>query len=224
MVCGIYKIENNINHNIYIGQSKNIKDRWRSHKSNAFNQNSKDYNMVIYQAIRKYGIDAFSFEVLEECSQELLNEKEKYWIQYYDSYNSGYNSTPGGDDACIHPGKIIELYDLMGKYVTEYPSATEAAQSLGISRNTIYGILQGQRLSTKGYQFKYKNDSKIIQPYMNKQGGKKPVAQYDKQNNIISVFESAAEAARQLSLDASTITKVCKGKLKTHGGYIWRYE
>lgn len=224
MVCGIYKIENNINHNIYIGQSKNIKDRWRSHKSNAFNQNSKDYNMVIYQAMRKYGINAFSFEILEECSQELLNEKEKYWIKYYDSYNSGYNSTPGGDDACIHYGKIVELYDLTGKYVTEYPSVTEAAQNLKISRNTIYSILQGQRLSAKGYQFKYKNDSKIIQPYTNKQGGKKSVVQYDKQNNIISIFESAAEAARQLSLDASTITKVCKGRLKTHGGYIWRYK
>ena len=46
--------------------------------------------------MRKYGIENFTFSVIEECSQEQLNEREIYWIEYYDTYKNGYNSTLGG--------------------------------------------------------------------------------------------------------------------------------
>lgn len=112
--CGIYKIENLINHQVYIGQSININKRWREHKSAAFNSNSKDYNMVIYKAIRKFGLKNFSFTVLEECSLEDLNKKEIQWIKYYDSYYHGYNATLGGDTDHSDFGQPIELYNLKG--------------------------------------------------------------------------------------------------------------
>ena len=68
MISGIYKIENLINHHVYIGLSKDIPNRWRGHKSNYNNPNCKDYNMVIYKAMRKYGIENFTFEIIEECN------------------------------------------------------------------------------------------------------------------------------------------------------------
>lgn len=224
-ITGIYQLKNKINGYSYIGQSINIYKRWREHRSAAFNQNSSDYNMIIYQAIRKHGLENFDFIILEECPAEQLNEREVYWIAYFNSYKNGYNATEGGDESHIHLGHPVELYDLNGNYVTEYPNITEAAKALGVSRNTIYGILQGNRLSTKGYQFKLKTDTTtIIKPYFSRQGGSIAVDQLSLQNEIIQTYTSAAAAARAIGADPSSITKCCKGKLKTHRGFKWQYH
>lgn len=224
MISGIYKIENKINHKVYIGQSVDIPKRWREHRSGAFNPNNKDYNMVIYQAIRKYGIENFDFVILELGLPDALNNLEVKWIKHYNSYHNGYNCTEGGDESHIHLGQPVELYDLNGKYVTEYPNITEAAKAIGVSRNTIYGIVYGNRLSTKGYQFKLKtNTNTKIGPYGNRQGGSIKINQYSLQNELIRTFPSAAAAAREIGGDSSTIIKCCKGKLKTHKSFMWRY-
>ena len=176
--------------------------------------------MVIYQAIRKYGLENFSFEILELCSEKDLNKKEQYWIQYYNSFNNGYNATEGGDNSHIHLGKPVELYDLDGNYVTEYPNITEAAKTLGVSRYTIYSILYKQRKSTKGFQFKLKEDKITkIEKYSSRQGGSYIVYKCDDNNNILDIYKSVNEAGRQNNLDPSTISKVCRGKLKHHGGF-----
>lgn len=91
--CGIYKIENLITHHIYVGQSINIATRWRRHKDEAYS-GKKDY--PLYRDINKYGIDNFSFEIIEERSKEALDEREQFWIKYYNSYKDGYNQTVGG--------------------------------------------------------------------------------------------------------------------------------
>ena len=85
---GIYKITNIKNNMIYIGQSRQLSKRLKSHK----NAVEKSY---IDNEIRKNPND-FKYEIIEYCSEEELNEKEIYWIKFYDSYNSGYNKTPGG--------------------------------------------------------------------------------------------------------------------------------
>lgn len=223
MICGIYKIENLINHNVYIGQSVDIQKRWREHLFAARHLDCKDHNMPIHLALSKYGEDNFSLEVLEECPKNLLDEKEVYWIEKYNSYKKGYNATIGGCQNHEHLGTPVELYDLEGNYVTEYSNATEAAKALGISRNTIYQILYGQRLSAKGFQFKRKNSNKIITKYKSRQGGSIPIYQLDLNGSIIKKWDSATQAARELNFDASTITKCCKGKLKTHNGFKWQY-
>lgn len=224
MKTGIYKIENKINNKKYIGQSVNIEKRWREHRNDAFNSNCKDYNMTIYKAFRKYGLNNFSFNIIEECESNELNDKEVYWVDYFNSYYEGYNETIGGNESHIHLGRPVELYDMEGKYVKEYPNVTEAAKDLNISRNTIYQILYKKRKSAKNYQYKYKDDTTtIITKYNNKQGGKKEVAQCNKDGEIIQIFESIANAAKTLKIDSSTISKCCKGKLKTCGGFYWKY-
>lgn len=89
-MIGIYKITNKINNKCYIGQSVDITRRIREHR------NCKSKSQGIDSAIQKYGIDNFTFEIVEECTQQELNEKEIYWIQYYNSYLKGYNETSGG--------------------------------------------------------------------------------------------------------------------------------
>lgn len=93
-MIGIYKIKNLINGKIYIGQSVNIKQRWAEHKANL--RNNKHENQYLQNAWNKYREENFDFCVIEECSESILDEKECYYIAYYNSYRNGYNLTLGG--------------------------------------------------------------------------------------------------------------------------------
>lgn len=95
MTIGIYKITNKINNKSYIGKSIDIEKRWQTHLMPC--RQKREPNKTLYKAFFKYGTDNFSFEVLEETPEEKLNEREQYWIKYYDSYKNGYNETEGGD-------------------------------------------------------------------------------------------------------------------------------
>lgn len=102
-MIGIYKYTNKINNKVYIGQSINLEKRKYTHKSSAFNEKANDYNSQFHKAVRKYGLENFSYEVVveisnEEYSKEILDDLEKYFIQYYNSFRCGYNATEGGDD------------------------------------------------------------------------------------------------------------------------------
>jgi len=96
-VCGIYKITNKINGKCYIGKSVDIHHRWISHKSDSRLIEEGGDTYAVHCAIRKYGIKNFSFEIIEKCMPEQLEEKEKIWIKYYNSYDTGYNETYGGE-------------------------------------------------------------------------------------------------------------------------------
>lgn len=110
-MIGIYKFENKINHHIYIGQSINIEQRKKSHIYSAQTPSTQDYNSQFHQALRKYGIENFDFEIIaelsnEEYTRETLNNLEKFFIKYYNSFEDGYNATEGGDVVgnSIHKG------------------------------------------------------------------------------------------------------------------------
>ena len=93
----IYKVENKTNGTVYIGQTiRAISTRWDDHIRAATTQFHKDYHLPLHNAIRLYGKDNFNITLVEECPNELLDEKEKYWIEYYDSYENGYNASLGG--------------------------------------------------------------------------------------------------------------------------------
>lgn len=62
ILIGIYKITNTKNNMVYIGQSINVEKRWINHKSKAFNTNSREYNIPLYQDFRKYGLNNFTLE------------------------------------------------------------------------------------------------------------------------------------------------------------------
>lgn len=118
-MIGIYKITNQINGHSYIGLSTHIEDRWDYHKD-PYNWN-REIDKALYIAIKKYGIDNFSFEILEECSPEELSEKEKFYIAKYDTFYNGYNMTAGGEDnqGESHPGhKLLkaDIIDIRTRY------------------------------------------------------------------------------------------------------------
>lgn len=158
MSCGIYKITNLVNNKCYIGQSQNIQSRWSHHRS--FKEDSKNY--PLYSAFKKYGMDNFKFEILEECLVDKLDEREIYWIDYYDSYNTGYNNTTGGQG---WPNAIIKIskedlkiiYDLLQN--SSIPQR-EIAKRFNVGEDTISEINNGKSRVQIGYTYPLRNNRK----------------------------------------------------------------
>lgn len=153
-MVGIYKIENLINHKCYIGQSTRIKQRWRDEISASKNPTNKSYEYPLQRAIRKYGINNFSFEILELCPKITLNEKERYWIKYYNSYYNGYNQTEGGDNASVpqklQPEQIEEIYNYL---INTDLNNQQIADLFFVSENAISGINTGYYWYNDEYQY-----------------------------------------------------------------------
>ena len=101
MTKSIYKITNLLNNKCYIGQTNDIKRRFQQHRRMA-NDNDGTAK-TLYAAMKKYGIENFSFEILEQ-DIENYDEREEYWINYYNSHEDGYNLTPGGSAPPILKG------------------------------------------------------------------------------------------------------------------------
>lgn len=130
MSIGIYKYQNKINGKIYIGQSSNIEKRFAQHLYDSKNLD-RGRGTGIDFAINKYGIENFDFEIIEKCDSVELDEKEIFWIKYYNSYKEGYNRTPGGDSVRgeDHPRAILteaQVWDIREQY------------SLGIKRSDVF--------------------------------------------------------------------------------------
>ena len=112
----IYKITNTINGKSYIGQTiQNVKERFYQHCATKCSKAVS--NMAIHRAIKKYGKSNFTVEVIEEIDSANLNDRERYWIKYYNSYNNGYNSTKGGQDGC-KSFKDLDVESIIKEYNT----------------------------------------------------------------------------------------------------------
>lgn len=93
-ITGIYRITNMETKQCYIGQAKDIKERWREHMKCGLGIDTPAGNKL-YKAMLDYGLDVFTFELIEECSSDNLNEKERFFIDLYQSYDFGMNSNRG---------------------------------------------------------------------------------------------------------------------------------
>jgi group I intron endonuclease len=94
----IYQMINKINGKKYIGKTNNPVERKATHFREARKENNKEYNKTLYIAMRKYGIENFIFEIIEECNDLIWEEREKYWISYYNTLKEGYNMIDGGSE------------------------------------------------------------------------------------------------------------------------------
>lgn len=141
-MTGIYKITNMINGKSYIGQSVDIHRRWRMEISDSNNVNNHSYDYPLMRAFRKYGVDNFKFEIIEECKNEELNQKEIYWIDYFDTFFHGYNQTLGGDTTIRQPKENVigAISDLINTDM----SHKDIAIKWNMSEEMVQGINTGR--------------------------------------------------------------------------------
>ena len=158
----IYKITNTINGKSYIGQTiQNVKERFYQHCATKCSKAVS--NMAIHRAIKKYGKSNFTVEVIEEIDSANLNDRERYWIKYYNSYNNGYNSTKGGQDGC-KSFKDLDVESIIKEYNTG-----KSLRTLGtifkVDKQTIKDLLVRNNINlrtTKTYKLSQKDREDII--------------------------------------------------------------
>lgn len=227
MNCGIYIIKNLINNKVYIGQSINIDKRLEVHKQNAFNETCKEYDKCLYKAIRKYGLNNFSFEILEKCTEEDLNERECYWIKHYDSYNNGYNCTIGGNNRSekgeAHFNHILttkDVIDIRTKYKNhERKKKVYEQYSDQISKSGFHKIWTGVT---------WKNVMPEVYTKENIEFHKFNTANKGSENGMANVFESDIifiRTSKKKGKDSKEIYELFKNKL-TYKSFlqIWYYQ
>lgn len=94
---GIYKITDTRNQRMYIGQAVDIGTRWKEHVKCGLGIGTTSYlSNKFYTALHNHGAENFTFEILELCSRDKLDERERYWIDFYNAASFGYNTKPGG--------------------------------------------------------------------------------------------------------------------------------
>ena len=119
--------------------------------------------------------------------------------------------------------KPILQYDLKGNFIREFRSAEEAARAVGISDGSnIAGACRGKYITAGGYQFSYKyTDPQILKDMEN--SNMKPVAQLDRLGRVVAIYESISAASRATGLPKPNLCAAANGRLKSCGGYGWKY-
>ena len=183
-VPGIYKItvKGKNKEYFYIGSSINLYERLHNHKVNL--KRGTHTNPIMQNLYNKYGLEAFSCEMLEECQQEVLTQKEQSYIDLTNPYinitKEVIRNTPSPETSkkiastlkdkrkkgvIKHTGtpcKKVDVYDLNGNFIQTCDSITKAAEAFANSlTGKVSKVCQGERLSAKGYQFRYHGDAFI---------------------------------------------------------------
>ena len=209
IIYGWYNIKNE---KWYIGQTIYPEGRFKTHINRAINK--KD-NTHFHRALRKYGLENWVYCVLESnVLRENLNLKEQEWIEYYDSFYCGYNETTGGGQIIFSEEvkeKMREIWK--GKHHTEKTKKKISESHKGLptwnkGRIGVYSEETKRKMSESAKRRLPNNGKKICK--------------YDLNGNYIQTYINIAEAIRQ-NPKCSNISKVCRGKRKQAGGFIWKY-
>ena len=219
-MVGIYKITNPSG-KIYIGQSVNIKKRWNQYQ----NIQKTGMGRHIYNSLKKYSPKNHIFEIIEECLIEQLNEREIYWIDFYNSLNEGMNLNNGGGSNGKHTEETKNIIRLKatGRKLSQEVKQKISQSKMGNKYNL--GRIHSEEVKQS---LQYKNRKKgEITPERNKkikEKLQKPIIQYDLKNNFIKEWVSQTEASQILNINQPSISNCLKNLSKTSGGFIWKFK
>ena len=201
----IYKVTCLKNNKIYIGKTESsIYQRWKEHCKAAFLESHGDYNFAFHRAIRKYGIENFQVEEIDRCEDsEELKEKEKYWINFFDSYKNGYNSTLGGDGQCKY-----DYDEIVNYYLNNNFSLIKTCQHFMIYDQVVYSALKSKNIN-------YKN----LKPTSQKQQHNKKILMVEENKIFNSMKEIDDFFGKQVH---GNIRRCLNGVTKKAYGYTWK--
>lgn len=237
----IYKATNIENGLIYIGQTiQGLDTRKAGHISNAFGSQSSLY---FHRAIRKYGEDNFTWEIIDESeTKEELNEKEMYWIGFYDSYKGdGYNVTFGGDSvnagikqsddqkmkhSIAHGGKEFLVFDLDGNLLGERIMQNVFAQEIGCCVQSVNDALHNKigKISVKKRILIFKDEftqEKLLDKLSHV--NYKQFYVFDTDDNFINKYSNQTTCSKDLKVAKGSISNCLNNKRSRAGNYKFYY-
>lgn len=202
----IYKMTNKVNGKVYIGQTtRELDERTKEH--------IRHNEIIVDKAIQKYGIENFTVEQIDLAENiDELNQKEMHWIEHYDCITpKGYNQCYGGNNTCGYHHKEESKQKMSIKksqnYIGEgnpFYNKTHSEES----RKKMSEARKGLKHLTEE-QIKRLRESHHTVKVINVDTGE--------------VFDSIKDAGLKYNIEPTHITRVCKGKRKTCGGYRWEY-
>lgn len=231
-MIGIYKITNKINGKFYIGQSIHIEHRIMDHKA----PRSSKRNYPICRAIKKYGRENFSYEIIEVCQLEQLNEKE---INYIKTLCPHYNISEGGSGNrgyCPSP----ELRKHLSRKNKEYwenlsdEKKIIVMRNLKTKKNHLVREVTKKKISETlmGHNYNTPKSNSLRSDFMKEYSKnhdmarrKRAVLQLDKiTGEVLNEFETIKQAAEAVAVGPTCVLGVIKGRRKTTGGFRWEYK
>lgn len=227
MTIGIYKLSWNSTNRVYIGQSINIQNRYREHCLKL--RTNKHYNKKL-QEYYNTQLEVPEIEILLECSTELLNSKEIYYIDKYNSYNLGFNSTKGGnslygENSPLSKYSNSEIEEAFKLICTREIPLKEIAEFCNISLDVIKSISRGLNHSwlKDKYPEEYTSLLKTKRTVDVSIGDNHPCSKYSNEEiaelflkHLVNRKESFLEISRKTNVGYETITEISRGE-----GHTW---
>jgi group I intron endonuclease len=187
----IYIIKNTVNSKVYIGQTRtSVDQRWKEHLRHA-----QYGDQVINRAMKKYGVDKFYIETLEICDVSILDEREVYYIDLYDSTDKskGYNVSIGGNTPRFKR-KALSISDLIDLYVNKEFTLEEIASKFEVSRYIISTELRNAGITIRDRHDSASRYNKIPKETL---------------ENALKIGKSLRGSAKVLNIPYSTFKKAC---------------
>lgn len=218
-----------------LGNVRNIKKNKQLKKQlskyyhvNLYDTYGKAYKKLIHRLVAIAFIpNPNNLPIVNHIDENKLNNcvKNLEWCSIKENVIHSSRPHPN-DDRYKQASKKILQYSLLGEFIKEWKSVSEASNYLGITASSISSCLKNKVKTSGGFQWKYYEENYKIQinSSISKNSGKRPINQYDLDGNFLKTWKSSKEIA--LSLKINTPKKIidcCKGKLKDYKGYIWRY-
>lgn len=240
-MIGIYKIENKITKDFYIGSSNNIKKRFYFHQWNLQNQNH--HSIILQRAFIKYGKENFELIILEECNQKELISREQY---YLDTLNPIYNINKIADNCT---GRVLskesrDKISLKNKGKKHSEKSKKKMSETRLNNPLIFTVEMKEKISNskkgeknpmygKTYKTRIEAVKKALTGKVRTQEVKDkiskansiPIVQLDMQNNFIKDWISTMQVERELQgFLGNGITRCCRKQRKQYKNFIWRYK
>lgn len=202
----IYLIENDLNDKKYVGlTTRSVERRWKEHL--------RQTNQLIDEIIAELGEEHFRIKVIEDCPDEIIDDREKYWINYYDSFNNGYNMTCGGraETMVLNTDKMQKTIELWNQGYGQ----KAITQELSLNVETVHNYLLKNGITSEMIKERHKE---LVGKSKSKQ-----VFQYDLQGKLINIWNSIIDIERKGVASRSSVGRCLNGKQKSACGYIWSY-
>lgn len=240
-MVGVYAITNIVNGKMYIGQSKDIHDRFAHHISRLkHNRHENDY---LQKAWNKYGAENFRFDILEECSIDIIDDVERKYIEEYDTMNrdKGYNFESGGSLNKVISDEVKEkmskakigmydgdknpMFDVHLKHSDEWKEW--ASKRFSGTGNPMYGV--HRKLSDeekKQISDRTKGEKNPFYGQRHTDESRQKISQSKKKTRVLCVetgieYESSCAAMHDTGIHNGSILRAAKNNL-TAGGYHWK--